>query len=169
MASENGIRIRVAVVLEQEGKILLVLHKNYGETYWLLPGGGMEWGETIEECGMRELREETGLEVEIGDLLFVSEQIPAVCYPHVIVLYVRGRVVSGQLKVGEGESISDAQWFEFPQFPQQRIFPDISREVLQALQGSIFRRSLGPHPAGPTELVQSGLRGKTGFPMARLL
>jgi 8-oxo-dGTP pyrophosphatase MutT (NUDIX family) len=59
-------------------QLLLVQHHNRltGETYWCLPGGGRESGETFEEAGGREVYEETGvhvrdvyrlLEVEAGD------------------------------------------------------------------------------------------------------
>jgi ADP-ribose pyrophosphatase YjhB (NUDIX family) len=52
-------------------RILLVQHRehNGGRSYWLLPGGGREEGETEEECVVREMQEETGLEVKIERLL----------------------------------------------------------------------------------------------------
>jgi 8-oxo-dGTP pyrophosphatase MutT (NUDIX family) len=51
--------------------ILLIKHREHldGRAYWVLPGGGMEAGETEIECVRREVREETNLEVRIEDLL----------------------------------------------------------------------------------------------------
>lgn len=76
MTQANRIRIRVAVVIVQDGKILLCQHEKNNRRYWLIPGGGVEFGETVAEAGARELKEEAGLDVQIGDLIFVQESIP---------------------------------------------------------------------------------------------
>jgi 8-oxo-dGTP pyrophosphatase MutT (NUDIX family) len=51
--------------------ILLVQHLEHagGRSYWLLPGGGREAGETEEQCVMREMKEETSLDVSVERLL----------------------------------------------------------------------------------------------------
>jgi len=62
-------RYQGAIVNEQQ--ILLIRHKEpaSGQSYWLLPGGGKEDGETEEGCVIREIREETHLEVKVERLL----------------------------------------------------------------------------------------------------
>jgi ADP-ribose pyrophosphatase YjhB (NUDIX family) len=59
-------------VVLQEDRLLIVKHLNHtlGCVYWWLPGGGLESGETPEACVIREIREETGLEVRLERLLF---------------------------------------------------------------------------------------------------
>lgn len=56
----------------QDQKILLIKHHEFasGFEYWLVPGGGMEPGESEEECLTREMREETNLEVKVVRLLY---------------------------------------------------------------------------------------------------
>ncbi|HEY2325848.1 MAG TPA: NUDIX hydrolase [Gaiellaceae bacterium] len=55
-------RIRVSAILRWQGRILLCRQEKPGKEYWLLPGGGVEEGETLTEALRRELREELGIE-----------------------------------------------------------------------------------------------------------
>jgi 8-oxo-dGTP diphosphatase len=54
-------RIRVSAVLRREGRILLIRQEKPGKDYWLLPGGGVNAGETLLEAVKRELAEECGI------------------------------------------------------------------------------------------------------------
>jgi 8-oxo-dGTP diphosphatase len=54
-------RIRVSAVLRWEGRILLCRHEKSGREYWLLPGGGVNTGESLVQALRRELEEEVGV------------------------------------------------------------------------------------------------------------
>jgi ADP-ribose pyrophosphatase YjhB (NUDIX family) len=54
-------RIRVSAILRWEGRILLLRHEKPGGEIWLLPGGGVQVGESLVRALQRELQEETGL------------------------------------------------------------------------------------------------------------
>lgn len=55
-------RIRVSAILRWQGRLLLCRQEKPGKQYWLLPGGGVDAGETLAEALRRELREELGIE-----------------------------------------------------------------------------------------------------------
>lgn len=55
-----------AIVTDEQGRILLV--KRRDNTLWALPGGGHDIGETIEQTAIREVKEETGLDVQVVGL-----------------------------------------------------------------------------------------------------
>jgi 8-oxo-dGTP diphosphatase len=58
-------RIRVAGLLRWEDRILLCRHEKPGKEYWLLPGGGVNSGESLVDALHRELREEVGIDEEL--------------------------------------------------------------------------------------------------------
>jgi ADP-ribose pyrophosphatase YjhB (NUDIX family) len=74
--AKRDIRYQGAIV--QEDKILLIMHHALKSDlcYWVIPGGGRMDGETEEECVIREMREETNLEVQVLRLL-IDEPSPA--------------------------------------------------------------------------------------------
>ncbi len=66
--------VRVAVFVRRGDSVLLVRHEKPGrEPYYVLPGGRLEPGETIPECAVREMKEETGLSVVFAGVLYVNE------------------------------------------------------------------------------------------------
>lgn len=67
-------RVRATGVLVKEDEILLVKQVLRERSNWNLPGGGLEVGETLEQCLVREMSEETGLDVEVGELLYICDR-----------------------------------------------------------------------------------------------
>ncbi|MBN1161453.1 MAG: NUDIX hydrolase [Dehalococcoidales bacterium] len=68
------IKIRPTGVLVEENRIL-ILKQSVSETRkWSLPGGALEPGETIEQCLIREMKEETGLDVKVKELLYICDR-----------------------------------------------------------------------------------------------
>ena len=85
-----------AVVRDQRGRVLLI--RRGDGSGWSLPGGFMEPGETIAECLVREVLEETGLKVEPERLVGVYSD-PAVNH----VVFPNGDQVQGGLTLGSRE------------------------------------------------------------------
>ena len=78
MPQENlytGRRINVRAIIYKNGKILAVKHRRGDEVspYYAVPGGGLDPHESLIECLIRELREETGVTAQPGRLLFIQQ------------------------------------------------------------------------------------------------
>jgi 8-oxo-dGTP diphosphatase len=80
MAATDGdtprVRVAARALIIRKGAVLLQVRRIGGREVHLLPGGGQEYGETLAEAVVREVREETGLTVVAGPLLWVREYIP---------------------------------------------------------------------------------------------
>ncbi|MDQ3778786.1 MAG: NUDIX domain-containing protein [Actinomycetota bacterium] len=58
-------RIRVSAILRRQGRVLLCRHEKQGKEYWLLPGGGVNSGESLVDALHRELEEELGISEDV--------------------------------------------------------------------------------------------------------
>ncbi len=91
----NHFRIGVNALIFDEGRVLLAHRRDID--WWNLPGGGMEIGETLEEAVRREVREETGLMVQVERLVGVYSKPQK----QEVVLTFRCRVTGGTLQATE--------------------------------------------------------------------
>ena len=73
MKQDYIFNIRITGILIEENQILLVRQKLSEKRSWSLPGGRLERGETISEGMIREMKEETGLDVEIIRMLYLCD------------------------------------------------------------------------------------------------
>jgi 8-oxo-dGTP diphosphatase len=129
--AERAVRIRVGVLICRDGEVLLVRHEKGGHSYWLVPGGGVDAGETMVDAGARELLEETGLDVEVGRLLLVCEAIdPKPGGRHIVNAIFAGTVLSGTLVVGVDKALRDARWHPLAALADLEMFPPIGAELL---------------------------------------
>ena len=71
------VRVRVMGILDQNHKLLMIKHRGIGKegVLWLPPGGGVEFGQSLEEALKQEFLEEVHLEVECQKLMFIHEYI----------------------------------------------------------------------------------------------
>jgi 8-oxo-dGTP diphosphatase len=121
------IRIRACVAVVHEKRILLVPHydTDAGPIQWNLPGGKVEFGESLQQSAIRELQEETGIIARIASLLDVSEVIIPERPWHSITISYLGEFVSGDLKSEAGHSYGqkNPQWFAAKQLQQVKVHP----------------------------------------------
>lgn len=121
-----------AVVEDGRGRILLHLRADNG--LWSIPGGGMEPGETVAECVIREVREETGVEVEPGRVIGIYSD------PRRVSAYDDGEVrqefsiclacreTGGSLDDGDDESDA-VGWFTASEIRELDLTPGIRRRL----------------------------------------
>lgn len=121
-----------AVIVDDRDRILLALFNQGPTPEWTLPGGGVELHETVEEATVRELREETGYDVELGRVLGVDSwvipveerKLPTDRPLKSVRVMFEARVVGGELTHELDGTTDEARWIpvaEVPDLPHVRI------------------------------------------------
>jgi ADP-ribose pyrophosphatase YjhB (NUDIX family) len=114
------------VVLDEAGRVLLLRHRFRESSGWELPGGFLSRSENLEEALGRELREETGLEIEVGRLVRAGTRAGL----HVDLCYVAR--VTGDTAMVPNAEILEAKFFSIDQLPA--LTADQSRSLRAALR-----------------------------------
>ena len=91
----GGLRV---VILDKENRILMVKQHHDEKDIWMVPGGGIEEGESSMAAAVREMKEETGLDVEIDRLIWHTEEVSA--RGQRFVNFFMGRIKGGELTLG---------------------------------------------------------------------
>lgn len=123
----------VGVAVLEGTEILLVKRgREPGRGLWAVPGGKVLYGETLREAARREVMEETGLEIEVGPVVWVGDSIGAGDPPawHYALVDFVGRVVGGQLMAAD--DADEARWVAIDDAESLPLVPTMP-SLLEAL------------------------------------
>jgi 8-oxo-dGTP diphosphatase len=121
-----------AVIWNGRGDVLLIRRaKEPRKGQWSLPGGKLEFGETLIEGVRREVREETGLEVEILGLIDVAETIrdaeAGAANDHFVLIDYSARVISGTAVAAS--DAAEARWFALAELDALPLWSEMRRII----------------------------------------
>jgi len=127
--------IRCAGVVLDENKNVLLIRSNYGgKEYWILPGGGLEFGESLHDCVIREIKEESNIDVTPKSLIFMDENLEKnrhmihftyLCTPNSL------NVVTGTDPDHEEEIIKEAKFVSLSELKSMDNFiPPVMKDFL---------------------------------------
>lgn len=129
MEASDKLKINVAVraCIVVDSKLLLVTNDN---SYWYLPGGHQNPGESLQACIVREVYEETGYEIECEDILYCSEFIDRSLFSHKIEVIFRVKVKKNQASKWNDldKSVTDSQFFSLKELHALNVQPRYLRQ-----------------------------------------
>lgn len=136
-------RIRVAGILISGEGVLLIAHKKNDDIYWLLPGGGVDYGETLKEALEREFAEELNIHVAVNDLAFISDSIDPAGNRHVVNICFLCEYKSGNYLLGKEQRLHDFNFFMKKEIAGITIFPPINNELISVIENKSMGRYIG--------------------------
>lgn len=119
-------RVGLGVILQKSGQVLLLKRRgSHGSGEWSFPGGHLEPFETFRECAVREIKEETGLDIAITkenpvattNDFFIREN------KHYVTLYIEAKYITGEPKIREPEKCEGMDWFYWDNLPAPLFLP----------------------------------------------
>ena len=119
----NTPRIVVGVLIYNEKEELFLFQTHKWHDKWIVPGGHLEWGETLEKCARREVKEETNLEIENIEFFGVQESINSEEFHekrHMIFMDYSAKLVRGDVVLNQ--EAEKWGWFS----PQEALKLDLN-------------------------------------------
>lgn len=148
---ENAMRFGISagvILLNEQDQVLLVHHQKKDTfDFWVPPGGRLEGIESIYDCARREVLEETGLQVELGQILYIQEFWEPDY--HFVKFFISGNVVGGSLTTQNIDTdehfLVDARFFSQHELQNLTVFPEILKTQFwqDRKNGNLSTRYLG--------------------------
>ena len=124
MAKKDNPNVGVAVIFERDGQVLLVKRKNsHGAGSWAVPGGHLEFGETPEECAVRESREEVGIAISSASFAAITNDIFKEEGKHYITIWMHAASFEGEPCIAAHDEVAEVRWFSWTDLPAPLFLP----------------------------------------------
>jgi 8-oxo-dGTP diphosphatase len=127
LMSDKSPRVGVGVIVLRDGLVLLGQRLgSHGAGTWALPGGHLDFGETVEQCAMREVIEETGPNAQIVARGPYTDNIFREEGKHYVTLFIVALAPTGLPRVCEPLKCSGWRWFPWNDLPRPLFAPLIT-------------------------------------------
>jgi len=111
--------VGLGVFVRRDGKVLLGHRINsHAPDVWAAPGGHLEYGESLEDCARREVKEEVGIEIENVQFVTITEYVFEEEGRHYISMIMVADYHSGDVRVCEPDKCSEWQWCNWDELPE---------------------------------------------------
>jgi 8-oxo-dGTP diphosphatase len=122
---EKIVRVGVAIVVCNGPEYLLIKRSGpLGPDTWCPPGGKIEFGETIEQCALRELKEEVGDDIVITEPIFhcITNDFFEKEQQHYITIHMLAQYIEGEPIIKEPDKCSGIGWFHQDDLDKMNLF-----------------------------------------------
>lgn len=119
-----GVGLGILVFNDKNQILLSKRIKEHGNSMYGPPGGHLEFGETFEQCAIREVKEETDLDIENPEFVTVTNDVFESEGKHYISIFMKAKYVEGRIiRNMEPEKAENWEWFDISNLPENLFLP----------------------------------------------
>ena len=138
------IYVRPAILIIENQSILTMKYQYGGQDVYNLPGGNLELGEYLSEALAREMQEELGIEVTVGELIAVGEVFVKEKNKQTLHLLFSGEIKSGTPILNPKETSALAiRWLPIDELNSVNLYPNIAPTIQDYLAGNLSNKYIG--------------------------
>jgi ADP-ribose pyrophosphatase YjhB (NUDIX family) len=138
------INVRPAVLIIENQQVLTMQYNYGGQEVYNLPGGNLELGEYLCEALSREMQEELGIEVAVGEMILVGEVYFEDRKKHTLHLLFEGKVKAGIPTLNHKEtSALGIKWLNISDLDTVNLYPNLSKSIQDYLAGKLNNKYIG--------------------------
>lgn len=138
---EHYVSVGVGIIITRNNQILLLKRHNvHGAGQWSTPGGHLDYGESPEECAVREAKEETGLDIVNITFRAITNDIFEAENKHYITIWMQGEYQAGEAILAAPYESSEIDWFDWNKLPEPLFLP-----FKNFLNGKGYPKMRDPH------------------------
>jgi 8-oxo-dGTP diphosphatase len=146
--------VGVSILIKNGDRILLVKRQHtHGAGTWAEPGGHLNYGESFEQCAIREAKEETGVDITDVKFRVITNDVFEAENKHYITIWMEAKYVSGEPRVDAPYEESEIGWFTWDALPEPLFLP-----LQHLLTGETYPSQTTDHKISTAANLQ-----KTGF------
>lgn len=141
-----SIKVRPAILIIENQKILTMKYIYGGKEVYNLPGGNLELGEYLNQALAREMVEELGIEVEIGELILIGEvhSDEEEQRKQTLHLLFEGKIMKGLPTLNPKETSALAiHWLSANDLEKVNLYPNLTIQIKDYLAGKLQNKYIG--------------------------
>jgi ADP-ribose pyrophosphatase YjhB (NUDIX family) len=139
-----SINIRPAILIIGNQQVLTMQYNYGGQEVYNLPGGNLELGEYLSEALVREMQEELGIEVAVGEMILVGEVYFEDRKKHTLYLLFEGKITAGTPKLNPKQTSALAiKWINISDLDTVNLYPNLSKSIQEYLAGKLNNKYIG--------------------------
>ncbi len=149
------IRNSAKALIIKDGKMAAIKIRDAGEEWYIMPGGGQEAEETLNEAVCREVSEKLGIAIECKELLFVVEGVHGETFHRVDLIFSCEYIDNMPDAVLHGDTNQvGIGWLDISTLNLQPLYPSkLRRQIMNYYQGKPYKVYLGNEEAGDPECL----------------
>lgn len=150
---ERNVRTSAKALIIKDGSMLAIKINDNGEEFYIMPGGGQNAGELLQDACRREVAEEVGIDVKVGDAVFIIEGSKGEPFHRVDIVFLCEYLGTTDAERHGDNNQTGYEWLKIETLNKAPLYPSkLRRPIMNLYEGKAYPVYLGNECAGDPEV-----------------